>query len=180
MEKTDMQLIEQTLSNNLQAFDELMKRYQKLVYSIGYSFGKTRENALDISQDVFLKVYKKLNTFKGNSSFKTWLTRISFHECINWQKKNSKYSDNKNPEEFDMNLSTQTTQEDELFAKEHKAMLLRSLYELNTKYRLAVVLRYFENQSTKEIATSLKCSEGVVKNMLFRSLQKLRTLHQEA
>jgi len=55
-------------------------------------------------------------------------------------------------------------------------LLLRCLYDLNTKYRLAVVLRYFENYSIREIAATLKCSEGVVKNMLFRSLQKLKSM----
>jgi RNA polymerase sigma-70 factor (ECF subfamily) len=61
-----------------------------------------------------------------------------------------------------------------MLVNENKAQLLRCLFELNTKYRLAVVLRYFENMSIKEISTSLNCSEGVVKNMLFRSIQKLK------
>ena len=175
-----MRPIEQTLANDLKSFDELMKRYQRLVYSIAFGFGKTYENAMDITQDVFLKAYKKLNTFKGKSTFKTWISRISYNESINWQKKNSKHSESTNPEDIEMNISTHSTQEDDLLARENKAMLLRSLYELNTKYRLAVVLRYFENQSIKEIAASLECSEGVVKNMLFRSLQKLKTMHHEA
>ena len=68
----------------------------------------------------------------------------------------------------------QVGNDDEAMAQENKTVLLRSLYELNTRYRLAVVLRYFENYSIREIASALSCSEGVVKNMLFRSLQKLK------
>ena len=66
------------------------------------------------------------------------------------------------------------SQEDELLAKEYRSQLLRSLFALNTKYRLAVVLRYFEDMPIREIAGSMKCSEGVVKNMLYRSLQRLK------
>ena len=68
----------------------------------------------------------------------------------------------------------QAIHEDEILVEENKTILLRSLYELNTKYRTAVVLRYFENYSIREISSVLGCSEGVVKNMLFRSLQKLK------
>ena len=70
--------------------------------------------------------------------------------------------------------SSPDTQEDEYLALENKTILLRSLYDLNTKYRLAIVLRYFENYSIRDIAETLNCSEGVVKNMLHRSLQKLK------
>ncbi|MFC2087981.1 RNA polymerase sigma factor [Calditrichota bacterium] len=174
MERTDMELIEQTLSGEHQSYDALMIRYQKLVFSIAFGICKTYENAMDITQDVFLKAYKKLDSFKGTSTFKTWISKISYNESINWQKKNSKYQDYEDSQDFELKIFKESNQEDEILAKENKAMLLRCLFELNTKYRLAVVLRYFENHSIKEIAVSMNCSEGVVKNMLFRSIQKLR------
>ena len=62
MDKSDIDLINETVSGNLQSYDTLMIRYQEFVYTIAYNFGKTKENALDITQDVFLKVYKKLNS----------------------------------------------------------------------------------------------------------------------
>ena len=175
MNKSDIDLINETVSGNLQSYDTLMIRYQEFVHTIAYNFGKTNENALDITQDVFLKVYKKLNTFKENSTFKTWIGKVAYNESVNWSKKNKKFlyqddtDDKKNELHFDCNP------EDQMLVNENKALLLRCLFELNTKYRLAVVLRYFENMSTKEIAVSLNCSEGVVKNMLFRSIQKLKT-----
>lgn len=169
-----MELIEQTLSGEHQSYDALMIRYQKLVFSIAYSICKTYENAMDITQEVFLKAYHKLNMFKGNSSFKTWIAKISYNESINWQKKNSKYDDYEDLHQLEFKIFIDPNQEDEVLAKENKAILLRCLFELNTKYRLAVILRYFENHSIKEIANSMNCSEGVVKNMLFRSIQKLK------
>jgi RNA polymerase sigma-70 factor (ECF subfamily) len=174
MDKSDAELIHETKKGNLQSYDTLMMRYQEFVYTIAYNFGKTKENALDISQDVFLKVYKKLNTYKEESTFKTWIGKVTYNEGINWGKKNKKYLLHENADNNKTELYEDSNPEDQLLVSENKALLLRCLFELNTKYRLAVVLRYFENMSLKEIASSLKCSEGVVKNMLFRSIQKLK------
>ena len=174
MDKTDSELIRETVTGNMQSFDTLMTRYQDSVYMIAYNFGKTKENALDISQDVFLKVYKKLNTFKENSTFNTWVSKVAYNESINWSKKNKKFLQQDDVSETNFKLDTSHNPEEEILVNENKALLLRCLFELNTKYRLAVVLRYFENMPIKEIASSMNCSEGVVKNMLFRSIQKLK------
>jgi len=174
MDKTDIELIHETVAGNMQSYDTLMTRYQESVYMIAYNFGKTKENALDISQDVFLKVYKKLNTFKENSTFKTWVSKVAYNESVNWSKKNKKFLHQDDISESHYELNTSHSPEEEILVNENKALLLRCLFELNTKYRLAVVLRYFENMPIKEIAASMQCSEGVVKNMLFRSIQKLK------
>ena len=174
MENSDSELIQETLAGNIQAFDMLMKRYQDGVYAIAVSFGKTKENALDISQDIFLKVYKKLNTFKENSTFKTWVNKVAFNESVNWTRKNKKYIQHDEIEHYNHNLYDKQNPEDQMLVNENKTMLLRCLFDLNTRYRLAVVLRYFENMPIKEIATSMDCTEGTVKNMLFRSIQKLK------
>ena len=174
MDKSDMDLINETITGNLKSYDNLMTRYQDYVYTIAYNFGKTKENALDISQDVFLKVYKKLNTFKENSTFKTWVSKIAYNESVNWSKKNKKYLHQDDINDSQNEIYSNRNPEEQILVNENKALLLRCLFELNTKYRIAVVLRYFENMPIKEIATSMDCSEGVVKNMLFRSIQKLK------
>ena len=174
MDKSDMDLINETITGNLKSYDNLMTRYQDYVYTIAYNFGKTKENALDISQDVFLKVYKKLNTFKENSTFKTWVSKVAYNESVNWSKKNKKFLYQDDVDDKKNELHGSRNPEEEIMVNENKSLLLRCLFELNTKYRLAVVLRYFENMSIKEIATSMKCNEGVVKNMLFRRIQKLK------
>lgn len=174
MDKSDIDLINETMEGNLQSYDALMIRYQDIVYSIAQSFGKTKENAMDLSQDIFLKVYKKLSTFKEKSTFKTWISKIACNESINWSRKNKKYAQQEDVEIQAYQIQDNINPEDQLLVNENKTLLLRCLFELNTKYRLAVVLRYFENMSIKDIAASMKCSEGVVKNMLFRSIQKMK------
>ena len=174
----DSELIYKTKSGDLTAFDQLMGTYEKLIYKISYGFGRNKENALDISQDVFFKVYQKLSSFRGDSSFKSWLVKIAYNEGVNWVR-NNKYIQKQSSFDSQHEMMVPSiSNEDEFLAKEHKSELIRSLYNLNTRYRLAVVLRYFEDMPIRDIALTLECSEGVVKNMLFRSLRKLKDILQ--
>jgi len=174
LQKDDSALIDEIRSGSNEAFDQMMQKYQEHIYHIAFGFTKDSQNALDITQNVFLKVYENLNKFRSQSQFKTWLTRIAFNESHNWWKKNQKYQKQENFNERALDMQKTISQEDEYLAHENRTLLLKNLYELNTKYRLAVVLRYFENYTIREISAVLKCSEGVVKNMLFRSLQMLK------
>ena len=167
-------LVKEIKNGQLNSYDELMQRHQKNVYRIAFSFAKSDQGAMDITQNIFLKAYENIGRFREESKFKTWLTRISYNEGQTWIKKHKRHLQHEDVNEHLSETSTKVTQEDEILASENKTILLRSLYSLNTKYRLAIVLRYFENYSIHEIAETLNCSEGVVKNMLYRSLQKLR------
>jgi RNA polymerase sigma-70 factor (ECF subfamily) len=174
LEISDHELIRQVLGGSLESYDQLMERYQRLVFKVAYGFGRNRHNSMDITQNVFLKAYENLASFKGKGSFKAWIAKITYHEGINWAKKNHPYEQSATFDEILMNQSDGITQEDEILAREHKAQLLQSLFSLNTRYRLAVVLRYFNEMPIKEISGVLKCSEGVVKSMLHRSLRQLK------
>jgi RNA polymerase sigma-70 factor (ECF subfamily) len=174
LHKDDNILIDEIRSGSHVAFDMLMQRYQSSVYQVAYGFTKDMENALDITQNVFLKVFENISKFRSQSRFKTWLMRIAFNESHNWWKKNKRYQRHQDSDFETQGQHNSISQEEEYLAQENRALLLKSLYELNTKYRLAVVLRYFENYSVKDISQVLKCSEGVVKSILFRSIQKLK------
>jgi RNA polymerase sigma-70 factor (ECF subfamily) len=177
--ENEQDLITATLNGSQKAFDQLMQNYQEYVYRIAFSFGKNQQNAMDITQTTFLKAYENLASYKGKSPFKAWLGRIAYNEGINWHRKNKRYSSSLETENYEMITNTEMLQSDELLAKENKAALLKSLLALNTRYRVAVVMRYFENMPIKEISGMLNCSEGMVKNMLHRSLQRLRIMLQQ-
>lgn len=170
----DFELIDKTLSGDLFAYDELMKRYEHLVYRVCYGFGKNRENALDITQNVFLKVYLKLATVKNKSTFKSWLIKVSYNESLNWSRKNQKFINDEPIQNASDYPSLTMSAEEELAAKEKKNILIAVINRLNSRHRLALVLRYFEGLSISEIAITLQCTEGLVKNMLFRGLKKIR------
>lgn len=174
MGKTDEVLIMEVIEGMRESYDELMRNHQQNIYHIAYSFAKSSDAAMDITQNVFLKAYENLKRFRGESQFKTWLMRIAYNESQNWVRKNKKYQPREDMQDLHNEQISSLTQEDEFLASENRTFLLRSLYELNTRYRLAIVLRYFEHYPIRDIAEILDCSEGVVKNMLFRSLQKLR------
>jgi RNA polymerase sigma-70 factor (ECF subfamily) len=152
-----------------------MQRYEKTVYYIAFSFTKRNETAMDITQDVFLKAYNRLNTLQNRDNFKSWLSRITYNECVDWKRRNKKHKYEEIDEENMMDEDNSAFNgEKEIIAKEERAALMKSLFKLNTKYRLAVVLRYYKETSVKEIAGILDTSEAVVKNMLYRSLQHIR------
>jgi len=135
---------------------------------------RNKDSSMDVCQNIFLKVYKNLCKFNFNSSFKTWLIKISINETLNWLRLNKKNLNLLPIENIEINVYSNDTDK-LLIKKENSRLLYQAIFRLNNKYQQAIVLRYFENKSIKEIANVLSCSEGVVKNMLFRSLRKLKS-----
>src|SRR5688572_2122359 len=84
----DSQLVERYTRGDMTAFDELMIRYERQIYRICYRFVDNREDAMDLAQEVFIKAFEHLPTFRKESSLKTWLYRIAINHCINHKKKN--------------------------------------------------------------------------------------------
>jgi RNA polymerase sigma-70 factor (ECF subfamily) len=170
---SDEALIEECRGGSRLAFDQLMQRYQRLVFRVGYSYARQPEDALDITQEVFLKVYRKLNSYKGDGTFQSWLLRVTHNHCVDWVRKHrrDRSFEELTPAHY---AEYPATQETELYRHEQRRILLAMLEELNPKQRLAVTLRYFEEMSIREIAGVLECSQGVVKSILFRSVAKLR------
>src|SRR5215467_9993259 len=85
----DAGLVERYLAGDVTAFDEIMIRYERQIYRVCYRFVENRDDALDLAQDVFVKVFEHLPTFRRESTFKTWLYRIAINHCLNHVRKNS-------------------------------------------------------------------------------------------
>src|SRR5579863_6854092 len=84
----DTLLVDQYLAGNTAAFDEIMIRYERQIYRVCYRFVDNREDAMDLAQEVFIKAFEHLPTFRRESTLKTWLYRIAMNHCINHVKKN--------------------------------------------------------------------------------------------
>jgi len=173
-ETVDEILIEKTLAGSLECYDVLMQRYQKDVLAVARGYTRSLDDALDICQNVFLKVYRKLDTFAGRSSFKTWLVTIANREGLNWIRTRSRKSPSNVVDLETVNLTSGGDQEMELLETERRQKVVDSLQVLNQRGRVAVILRYFRDMPIREIAAVLGCSEGVTRNLLFRSVCKLR------
>src|SRR3979411_2692700 len=85
----DVVLVDRYLSGDMTAFDELMIRYERQIYRVCYRFVENREDAMDLAQEVFIKAFEHLPTFRQESGLKTWLYRIAMNHCINHVKKHS-------------------------------------------------------------------------------------------
>ncbi|MEW6363267.1 MAG: sigma-70 family RNA polymerase sigma factor [Acidobacteriota bacterium] len=179
--RSDEELIEATIGGDFEAFDELMRRYERLVYRVVFGFVGCREAAMDVTQNVFLKAFRGLRGFRSQASFKTWLVRISYNESMNWSRSDRPHADGRESiEDFDDKIAVNATQEGELLANERLAGVKQAMGKLNDRYRLALVLRYFQGLGLGEIAEVLGCTEGVAKSILFRSVRSLRETLQGA
>lgn len=174
MDDTDALLVEQTLNGSLECFDVLMQRHERDVYRAVYGYGKSRENTMDICQNTFLKVYHNLGSFDNRSSFRTWMMRIAMNEGLNWVRSQARKVPRSTVELEPALLSSGDDQERVLLDKEQHEQVVAQLQCLNHRQRLAVTLRYFQEMSIRDIAAVLECSEGVVRNILFRSVRRLR------
>lgn len=177
MEK-DKELIDKTLEGDLSSFDELMKLYQQDVFISVNRMINNVTISLDICQNIFIKVFRKLDTFRYKSSFKTWLIHIAMNETFTWIRKNRKRYNQISINDANAVAvkDMQANPEELLDKKENVEKLGLAMMKLNPQYRKTVFLRYYEEKTLQEIAALMSCSVGVVKNRLFRSLRQLRSI----
>lgn len=171
---SDQDLVTEIRSGSKVAFEQLMRRYGRLVYRIAYGFTGDRESAMDVMQETFLKVHARLRGFREEGDLKSWIARIAANEGMNQSRSARRHPTSELDE--DVFLQPDPSQEELLVERESHEALHRSLASLSPRQRLAVVLRYFEELSTREIAAVLECSEGTARNILFRSLRKLHSV----
>lgn len=175
VEQSDLALIEETRAGSSAAFDVLMSRYERLVYKVSYGYTGNQEDSLDVTQDVFIKAYQKIDSFRATGSFKAWLLRIARNEGVDWTRRHAR---ERNLEELvpEKHPAIDAPQVSDVTRREHREQLMRSVSNLNPSQRQAVVLRYFEGMSIREISSVLGCSEGTTKSHLFRGISKLRDM----
>jgi len=187
VEVEDSELVERAQDGDRDAFQQLVERYQEKVYSICYSKLKDEQDSKDVSQDVFIKVYRYLDNFKQNSSFYTWLYRITVNTCIDYLRKQSRhqkvdYDDtikrDENLEGDDMLMPSKLgVNPDKAFGrKELRQKMLEALNTLSEKHRTILNLREVEGLSYKEMAEVLDISKGTVMSRLYHA----RNYFQEA
>jgi RNA polymerase sigma-70 factor, ECF subfamily len=168
------------------SFEEIFERYRSMVYGLALHILGDREEALDVSQEVFLAIYRKMDTFRGESSLKTWIYRIAAHRAVNrfrwWNRIRRRgtvsleehLSKSPNSEVFCNLRSDIQSPEEALIFKEEHAEIERILLELPLPQRIAVIMRDIEGLSYEEIAESLKVSLGTVKSRIARGREILK------
>jgi RNA polymerase sigma-70 factor (ECF subfamily) len=155
-----------------EAFDLLVERYQRPVYRLCYRFVNNHEDANDLAQDVFLKAYKALGGFRGDSSFSTWLYRIAVNTCLNFRAARRPETDELPESRRDGAPSATERLEREDEAARVRAAVLR----LPEKQRATLILKIYHDLTHEEVAAVLGSTVGTVKANLFHALGNLRRL----
>jgi RNA polymerase sigma-70 factor (ECF subfamily) len=179
----DYILVKRFQEGDFEAFNELVRRYRKRVYEIAYNFTHNPDDALDLTQDIFLRVFKSLGTFKHRSSFYTWLYSTARHYCIDYirrQKKFQRVEINENlPYESDDYLYSGgkvPAPNDRVEREELRKKIKEAIDSLPDMQRQVFILRHYEELSLKEIAKLLNRSIGTIKANLFHANRKLREM----
>ncbi len=176
--ETDEQLIQQALDGDKEAFRKLILRYQSKVYAVAYKVARDQKDAEDITQEVFLQLYRSLSQFHGDSAFSTWIYRISMSKALDYKRKLAR-TPSYQSEEIDESLSTKETPESSLIKKEEQGLILEFVDNLPPNYQDVVKLYYLQHQSYREIAEKLDIAVKTVESRLYRAKQMMRKYGKE-
>jgi RNA polymerase sigma-70 factor (ECF subfamily) len=171
-------LIRRAQAHDTGAFCLLAERHTRRIYLLALHYCRDTQDAEDLSQEVWLKAYRALSTFKADSSFYTWLRKITINTFLNDQRSISA----RRPLETLSETTSETgelecpfTSEEPIYNKVLFESVMDALAELTPSQRLMFLLRHYEGMSYDEIATAMNCSAGTAKKSVWRALGKLRT-----
>jgi RNA polymerase sigma-70 factor (ECF subfamily) len=173
---TETELIRRCLEGDALAWDRLVREHWKRVFNIAYKFVARLEEAEDLTQETFVKVFRALPTYDGRASFETWLTRVSRNLCIDHYRRRRREE-----ETFTDQVELDSIPLDELVSRpdarleqrDHIALIRRALAQLPPTYREPVVLRDIQGLSYEQIAQRLHLQEGTVKSRINRGRKQL-------
>lgn len=176
----DQQLVQRVQKGDKSAFDLLVLKYQHRVLKLVSRFVSDAAEAQDVAQEAFLKAYRALPSFRGDSAFYTWLYRIAINTA-----KNALVANRRRPVDFDLDLQDPDqydrqarlkdvdTPEGVLLTDEIRAVVERAMEQLPEDLRTAIVLREIEGLSYEEIAEAMDCPVGTVRSRIFRAREAI-------
>jgi RNA polymerase sigma factor (sigma-70 family) len=174
---SDQHYINQIIRGDTNVFGVLVDRYKEMIFTLALKMIKNREEAEEVSQDTFVKVYNSLNKFKGDSKFSTWIYKIAYNTCLDRLKKNKKEENTISIDEFSDHLvKTLDNALSALEEKERKQTIQNCLNLLSSEESFLLTLYYFDDQNLDEIAKIMDINSNNVKVKLFRSRKKLAVI----
>lgn len=161
----EQMLIDRLKNGDKQAFSEVFDMYNSRIYRLAYRFVNNQTDAEDITQEVFITVYRKIGFFEGKSSFFSWIYRITVNKCMRFLKYKSLQAEKHSmlSEKKEVNMK-----------QEIKNAINRAIDSLGEKYKKIVIMHDMEGFSHKEISGILNCPEGTVWSSLYYARKQLR------
>lgn len=179
---TDGELVLKAQQGDVHAFDELVERYHGKIYGLTYNMTSNREDAEDLTQEVFVKAFQALPRFKGKSSFYTWLYRIAVNKTINYRKKRNRKRA-MSLDQFDQEIKTDEVYHDltskgsplrNVSLTELQKKMNEALLTLSEKHRTVVVLHDMQGIPHEEIAKMVGASVGTIRSRLFYARRQMQ------
>jgi RNA polymerase sigma-70 factor (ECF subfamily) len=174
-ELDDRSLVEACVNGHPEAFELIVARHQRSIYQVCYRFLGNHEDARDLAQDVFLRAYRGLRRFRGQSSLSTWLYRIAINVSLNRVSSKAPLATATQPLDARDFVDHQSELAPDRLLREERATRVRqAIARLPRKQRLALILRMYHGMSHQEIADVLGSSVGAVKANFFHALGNLK------
>ncbi|MGI6731327.1 MAG: RNA polymerase sigma factor [Anaerovoracaceae bacterium] len=184
--QNEQYLIKKAQEGDEKSFESLISGCHKKAYNIAYRYLKNEEDALDALQESYIKIFRHLDKFKGDSKFETWVYRIIVNTCNDILRKNSKRKTTdsiykiSDENETILEIPDLTQAPENIYdRKEETNILLQCLDQLNQNQKEIIILRDIQGFTYEEISEILQCTIGTVKSRLSRSRLKLREIYLE-
>jgi RNA polymerase sigma-70 factor, ECF subfamily len=183
MALSDTELILEAKEGNNSAFEQLVYRYDRHVLSLAMKYSGNNDDAMDIYQEVFIRMYKGLKKFRFQSEFSTWLFRITTNVCLTYKSKQNKrerlslsFSDDDDENSILTNLQAEENENPDsaMMGNEINEKIELAIKALTPKQKLCFTLKHMEGYKLREIAVMMDCKEGTVKKYLFDAVRKIR------
>ncbi|GGE57460.1 RNA polymerase sigma factor [Priestia taiwanensis] len=172
---SDVQLIQQIIGGDTSVFRQLIKKYETRVYSVAFKVTNNQKDAEDVTQEVFLQLYRSLHSFRQDANLSTWIYRITMNKALDFKRKKDRQTINETNTLHDIKpISPVLTPEQELVKKTEQELLYEALNKLPPPYQEVLNLYYFENKSYQEIATTLNIAVKTVESRLYRAKNILK------
>ncbi|OGU57023.1 MAG: hypothetical protein A2V66_05525 [Ignavibacteria bacterium RBG_13_36_8] len=179
MEQSEKLLVAQIIKGDKETFRILINRYKRLVFHIVFRLVSNKTEREDLGQEIFIKVYESLSSFKYQCSLATWISRIAHNTCFNYLKKKKVYlyedqiqhdvKDTDPGSPFDNIVSSTTPQDEAISEDEISKILNKEVHKLPALYREIISLYYLEQLNYKEISIIVNLPEGTIKSYMFRA-----------
>lgn len=179
----DLRLLDLCRQGDAHAFETLFRKYQTYVYNIGLGMLSNSEDAADVTQETFLRLHRSLDSFRGDSSFSTWLYRVTVNLCITELRRKSRtrfqfLDDLSHDEDLSLFEEPGATPDEAMALEEDRKVVHQVLRTLPPDYRAIMVLRHFQQLAYEEIAEVLGLSLSQVKTRLFRARKMFKDRFQ--
>jgi RNA polymerase sigma-70 factor (ECF subfamily) len=167
---TNEELVEQTLGDRPEAFRELYDRFYSRTYRLAYGMTGRHEPAEDLTQEIFLRAFQKLQQYDRRSSFATWFYRLAVNHSLNYRKREMKETHEGTDDEAQLPASGAFNRvETTILGQQVQIQINRALISLKPKHRMVVILKDIEGLNIAEIAERMNCSQGTIASRLFRA-----------